>query len=48
LKLVRTCLRCTMGYEFLRDCLVLYTEKELSTSISNNEMIEACDLASGR
>jgi hypothetical protein len=34
--------------EFLRDCLILYTEKELATSISNDKSIEECDLATSR
>jgi hypothetical protein len=39
MKLARTCLRCKVEDEFLRNCLVLYTEKELATLISNVEII---------
>jgi hypothetical protein len=41
MKFARTHLKCTIEDDFLRDCLVLYTETELATSISNDEIIEA-------
>jgi hypothetical protein len=34
-----------MEVEFLRDCLELFIEKELSASITTNEIIEAYDFA---
>jgi hypothetical protein len=48
MKLVKTRLRCTMGDEFLRDCLVLYIEKELAASISTNEIIDEYALVASR
>jgi hypothetical protein len=39
MKLVKTHLRCTMGDEFLRDCLVLYNEKELAASTTGKRGI---------
>jgi hypothetical protein len=37
-----------MGDSFLRDCLVIYIEKELAASISTNDIIMAYDLAASR
>jgi hypothetical protein len=48
MKLVKTRLRCTMGDEFLRDCLVLYIEKELAASISTNGIIDEYALVASR
>ncbi|XP_022685264.1 zinc finger MYM-type protein 1-like [Setaria italica] len=48
MKLAKTRLRCTMGDGFLRDCLVIYIEKELAASISTDDIITAYDLAASR
>jgi hypothetical protein len=48
MKLVKTCLTCTMGDEFLRDCLILYIEKELAASISTNEITDEYALVASR
>jgi len=37
-----------MGDGFLRDCLVIYIEKELAASISTDDIITAYDLAASR
>jgi hypothetical protein len=37
-----------MGDEFLRDCLVLYIEKELAASINTNEIIDEYALVASR
>jgi hypothetical protein len=39
MKLAKTRLRCTMGDGLLRDCLVIYIEKELVASISTDDII---------
>jgi hypothetical protein len=48
MKLAKACLRCTMEVELLRNCLEHYVEKELSRSISTDEIIEPYDLAASR
>ena len=48
MKLTKTHLICTMGDGFLRDCLVIYIEKELAASISTDDIITAYDLATSR
>ena len=48
MQLAKTHLRCTMGDGFLRDCLVIYIEKELAASISTDDIITAYDLAANR
>jgi len=48
MKLAKTRLRCTMGDGFLRDCLVIYIEKELAASISTDDIITTSDLAVSR
>jgi hypothetical protein len=47
MNLAKTRLRCTQ-VELLRDCLELYIEKELTSSISTDEIIVAYDLAASR
>ena len=34
--------------DFLRDCLIIYIEKELAASISTDDIITAYDLAASR
>jgi len=48
MQLAKTHLRCTMGDGFLRDCLVIYIEKELAASISTDDIITAYDLPATR
>jgi hypothetical protein len=47
MKLAKTHLRCTIGDEFLQDCLVLILRGNLS-SVSTHEIIEAYDVAVSR
>ena len=48
MKFAKTRLRCTIGDGFLRDCLVIYNEKELAASISTDDIITAYDLPATR
>jgi hypothetical protein len=48
MKLAKTRQRCTMGDGFMRDCLVIYIEKELAASISTDDIITAYNLAPSR
>ncbi|XP_071726895.1 uncharacterized protein [Rutidosis leptorrhynchoides] len=40
MKIVKTRLRCSMGDEFLRNCLILYIERDIVESLSIDEIID--------